>query len=161
MTSSQSLLHCYINRRWSQKDNQLERKKLSKAFEDFQGHEELKDGLSHCLRQSGALLLESPTHPLHRHVHIISYLSGQRKSACFIRVKVSSNNNIWLRKTCHVYSDLSHHCQWHTCFSNSLYDMLKKSTFTALWRKQTNKQTKKNIKIPSTTKHTNQCVTTE
>lgn len=102
MASSQSLLHCYINRRWGQKDNPLERKKLSKAFEDFQGHEELEDGLSHCLRQSGALLLESPAHPLHRHVHIVSYLSGQRKSACFIRVKVSSNNNIWLRKTCHV-----------------------------------------------------------
>ena len=68
----------FMNCHESRTDNQLERKKLPKAFEDFQGHEELKDGLSHRLCQSGALLLQSAAHPLHRHVHIIGYLEDER-----------------------------------------------------------------------------------
>lgn len=68
--------------------NQLEREKLSEAFEDFQGHEELKDGLSHCLRQSAALLLQSPAHPLHGYIYIISYLKDER---LWLSIKVSNN----------------------------------------------------------------------
>lgn len=68
------MLLCHL----SQTDNELERKKLPKAFEDFQGHEELKDGLSHCLSQPGALLLQGPTNPLHCYIYIISHLKDER-----------------------------------------------------------------------------------
>lgn len=71
-----------MNCHYRRTDNQLERKKLSKAFEDFQGHEELKDGLSHCLSQPGALLLQSSTNPLHRYIYIISYLKDERIWLC-------------------------------------------------------------------------------
>lgn len=54
--------------------NQLERKKLSKAFEDFQRHEQLVDGLAHCLCQSGALLFQCPAHALHCNIHVVCYL---------------------------------------------------------------------------------------
>lgn len=95
-------LCCYKNNLYNGTVNQLKRKKLPKASEDFQGHEELKDGLPHRLRQPGALLLQSPTDPLHRHVHIISYLKDEVVWLCFSTfVKVSNNNNsIWLKKPC-------------------------------------------------------------
>lgn len=126
ITSGRSLLCCYINCYYSQTDNQLERKKFSKAFEDFQGDEEFKDGLPHCLGQSGALLLQSSTDPLHRHVYIISYLKDERRAS----------NTVWLENDFRklIYKDFSHHFKWHTCFSICLYDMLRKSTFTALWQ---------------------------
>lgn len=59
--------------------NWLQRKELSKAFEDFQGHEELKDGLPHGLSESGALLLQSSTNSLHCYIYVISDLKGERR----------------------------------------------------------------------------------
>lgn len=87
----------------SWESNLLERQKLPKAFEDFQGHEELKDGLSHCLRQSGALLLQSTTDTLHRYVHIIGNLKDQIicSSTC---VNPNNNNNAaWLAQVVYNY----------------------------------------------------------
>lgn len=61
-------------------ENKLEREELSKAFQDFQRDEELEDGLSHALGQSGALLLQSSTDALHGHVHVIGDLRRERQS---------------------------------------------------------------------------------
>lgn len=62
-------------------ENQLEREELSEAFQDFQGDEELKDGLSHGLSQSGALLLQSPADSLHGHAHIIGHLKREKRTS--------------------------------------------------------------------------------
>lgn len=79
---SEPFARCYawIQSLGEREKNQLEWEELPEAFEDFQGHEELKDGLSHCLSQSGALLLQGPTHPLHCYVHIVSCLEGERNA---------------------------------------------------------------------------------
>lgn len=126
----------HMNSHFSQSDNQLERKKLSKAFEGFQGHEELKDSLPHCLSQSGALLLQSPTHPLHCYVYVVGYLKDEIsvKHLSKLVTTMHRDSKDYIR---HVYNSCCCHFQWNTCFSSCLYDVLKKSTFTALFATNT------------------------
>lgn len=125
-----------MNSHFSQSDNQLERKKLSKAFEGFQGHEELKDSLPHCLSQSGALLLQSPTHPLHCYVYVVGYLKDEISVKHLSKLVTTTHRDSkdYIR---HVYKSCCCHFQWNTCFSSCLYDVLKKSTFTALFATNT------------------------
>lgn len=71
-------------------ENKLEREELSETLQDFQRYEELEDGLSHGLGQSGALLLQSSTDALHGHVYVIGHLKTEDR----FRTKTRKTSNL-------------------------------------------------------------------